>query len=120
MILVIDDHADTCRLVARFIEILGIESECLSEPQRGTAVIEQLGPTLVILDDNMPEVTGLELLGLIRAHSNQTVARTPVIMYSAGGDSTRMNSANELGIVAWISKGGGVADLLPLVRKFAS
>ena len=64
-------------------------------------------PLLVVLDNMMPEMNGIEVLREIRA--DPKIANTAVIFYSAGFDVAKREEAMTLGAVAWLLKGGGGA-----------
>ena len=117
MILIIDDHADTCRMVARFIKTMDCEAVALNDPRRGLAEIEARRPGLVILDENMPWVSGLELLERIRGHEDAAIAQLHVVMYSASADAQVRGRAMELGVDGFVTKSNGVLGLMPFVRQ---
>ena len=81
-ILIVDDDAELCALVARF---LGGEGFAVDRAESGSEGIERaLSGTyaLIMLDVMMPDLNGFEVLRRIRACS-----RTPFLMLTARGDT---------------------------------
>jgi CheY-like chemotaxis protein/signal transduction histidine kinase len=67
-VLVVDDNADTLRLVERLL--VGSPYRCISaaHPREALALAEQVEPCAVLLDVMLPDMDGWELLGRLRAH----------------------------------------------------
>src|SRR5690349_6315581 len=108
MILIVEDHDDCRELLRRVLQLSGYASSAASD---GDSAIEQLTaaaaagrlPALVLLEFNMPRVSGLQVLKCIR--DTPSLAGLPVIMYTAvGGDSVR-TAAEWLGVQGYILKG---------------
>ena len=94
-IVVVDDVADD-RLVAKIIlEKEGYIVVEAKDWKEALAIIKKGGLSLVLLDLKMPEMDGLELLGLIRqANSSESL---PVIIYTSvpnTGDDYRRYGSN--------------------------
>ena len=103
MILIVDDHADNCELLARFLKADGFDATCVHS---GEAAIESLAeslPTVVVLDDFMPGMTGIDVIQYLRNDSRY--ASLPILFYSAGQDMSRRDSAMKLGAADWMVKG---------------
>jgi CheY-like chemotaxis protein len=104
-VLVVDDHADTCRSLARLIRSFGHDAECI---ESGAAALARLtaGPAadLVILDVMMPGLNGIDVLRNIRL-AERTRA-TPVVMFSAAADPALKREAWEAGANDWWTKAG--------------
>jgi CheY-like chemotaxis protein len=69
--------------------------------------------SLVVLDVEMPEIDGYELLEIIRRE--KTDAELPVIMLSS--KEMDVGRCKKLGVVCFISKEHAIDDLVPFVRK---
>jgi CheY-like chemotaxis protein len=79
--LIIEDNRDVATVVAEALEANGFETEVIYS---GDAALKRLAattPALVILDLNLPRVTGAEILHHIRA--DKRLAKTRVIVTSA-------------------------------------
>ena len=102
MILIVDDHIDTCRALLELLKRQGIPSECVEDPRAALRVAEALRPDLIVLDQMMPGMTGTDLLKAIRGVA--ALASIPAIFYSAA--DTGREEALRLGALDWLSKGG--------------
>src|SRR5215469_5257501 len=110
-ILVIDDDAELCKLVTRFLMHEGFAVRWVSG---GTAGIEQaLGEdyALILLDVMMPDADGFEVLRRIRQSS-----RTPVLMLTARGDTHDRIRGLEMGADDYLPKPFDPAELAARIR----
>ena len=86
-------------------EILG-ETYNYLEAENGNQAIqmigENLGIDLMLLDINMPQMNGFEVLKIMKR--SQCIAETPVIMISSEDDVDTMRKAYELGITDYITR----------------
>ena len=75
------------------------------EASSGLEAIERLalGPIeLMVLDLNMPDMHGLEVLGFVRSHSKYR--QVPVIILTTRGDDASRAAALEAGATAYMTK----------------
>lgn len=115
-VLVIDDNPDTCELLARLLRRAGHDADC--KTSAGDA-IDSLGSSrvdLLILDVNMPQMTGLELLKVVRA--NPRTAAVPVVLYTALSDKKTRSEAARLGASGYVVKGRGWLELQAEIEKY--
>ena len=118
MILIVDDHPDTCEMLKRVLARRGMESTAC---QSGTAALSLLyqnsqKPKVVVLDEMMPDKTGLEVFRQLKA--DPSLKDINVIFYSAGFDYSKHQEALRLGAKAWFVK--GVNRLDDLVRTIST
>lgn len=102
MILVVDDHADSADLLARLLRGVGLQGEAVSSGTAALAILEMLLPEAVILDHQMPVMTGLEVLRKMR--ESRRCEAIPVIIYSANCDPRDFEEAQRLGAAEWLIK----------------
>ena len=103
MILIVDDHEDTRRVLARLLHHCGHATEVAGGGAEALRVRRATRPDLVILDYNMPDMNGLEVLGEIRGSAS--LRDVPVIMFTAiDGEGVR-ESAQHLGVQGYVRKG---------------
>jgi two-component system response regulator CpxR len=81
-ILIIDDDAELCALVARFLRGDGFEVDRAADGSQGIVRALSGSYALIMLDVMMPGLSGFDVLHRIRARS-----RTPVLMLTARGDT---------------------------------
>jgi CheY-like chemotaxis protein len=115
-VLVVDDHADTREFVS---ELLRTEGYLVSEAENGRVALELLiadaehVPCLIILDLEMPVMTGWEFLGLIRNYHR--LSRIPVLVTSGSGVH---QDALPTGIAGFLRKPYSLEELLASVVAF--
>ena len=103
-ILIVDDSATIRRMVRASLATLPGPCE-FTEAASGLEAIEQLavGPVaLIVLDLNMPDMHGLEVLGFVRAH--QKYRRLPIIVLTTRGDEASRAAALSAGATAYMTK----------------
>ncbi len=103
MILIVDDHLDTGRLLARLLTSRGHEAVAVGSGREGLSLLAKLGPSLVILDKCMPGMDGMAVLKLIRADAESH--STPVIFYSADPNPEDAEQARRHGAQGYLIKG---------------
>ena len=84
--------------------------------RRGVFASEPL-PDIVILDLNIPILTGHELLNAIKAHSE--TSRIPVVVWSGSENPKDIRKAYELGACSYMLKQVDVLDMEAAIRAFA-
>jgi len=101
VILAIDDSPDILRTLHLLLKD-GYKVHTLSEPGKLKDLLNDLTPDLFILDYSMPELTGFELMPIIRSfpeHKN-----TPVIYLTSIRSADFYNLATRLGACDYIIK----------------
>src|SRR3954470_23653740 len=94
-VLVVDDEEANRDLLSRRLERSGFHVECADSGRNALDLIEGANYDVVLLDSMMPEMSGIEVLKLLRAvHSPEQL---PVIMVTAVTDSDRVAEALEMG-----------------------
>ena len=99
-VLVVDDDDEMRALLRRTLEFDGYE---VAERDRGTHVLEALRGApfdLIILDKEMPGLTGLDLLPILRREFPQV----PVVLVTAFGGRQIAASALRLGAASYLEK----------------
>jgi two-component system chemotaxis response regulator CheY len=114
-ILVVDDSATMRRMVVAALR--GLCPVRFDEAQSGLEAIERLsvGPVdLVLLDLNMPDVHGLEVLRFVRSH--HAFQEIPVVVLTTRGDEESREAALREGATLYLTKPFAPGDLAPRVR----
>jgi len=110
-IVIVDDVADM-RLMVRLALSVDERWEVVGEAENGMQAIEvaeRVQPDVVLLDLEMPWMSGAECLPHIRRAS----PGTSVVIWTVEPEGRRAASAKELGAVAVFDKGRTPATLLP-------
>ena len=103
-ILVVDDSPTIRRMVCASLVGAFPSSEFL-EAASGLEAIERLAvsaASLMVLDLNMPDMHGLEVLQFVRAH--QKYRQLPVIVLTTRGDEASRAAAAQAGATAYLTK----------------
>jgi DNA-binding response OmpR family regulator len=106
-VLLVEDHEDTRKMLELLFEEWGYRATMVSTATEGLKNILSNRFDLVILDNWLPDLDGIELCRLIRATDRQT----PIIFYSAAGMGSEDREALSSGANAFISKGSGLGSL---------
>jgi DNA-binding response OmpR family regulator len=110
-ILIIDDDAELCALVARFLGSEGFAVDRAVDGTQGIARALSGSYALIMLDVMMPDVSGFDVLRRIRAS-----CRTPVLMLTARGDTHDRVVGLELGADDYLPKPYDPSELVARIR----
>lgn len=101
-ILIVEDNALNIKLFCDLLAAHGHQPEAVTDSRNALDKARELGPDLVITDIQLPHVSGLDLIRLIR--KDDQLAEVPIMAvtaYSARGDEQRIRAA---GAQAYVSK----------------
>ena len=102
-ILVVDDVDINCRLISKMLEWEGYQVRSAGDGQTAIAEVESWQPEIVVMDVNMPRMTGLEAVRHMR--DKGILARTSVMLLTAGNfDGEFKSDAIEAGACAFLEK----------------
>ena len=114
-ILVVEDNALNIKLFCDLLAAHGHEPEGVTDSRDAIATARAFMPDLVITDIQLPHVSGLELMGLIRG--DEQLRKVPIMAvtaYSGFGDDDRILAA---GAQAYVSKPISVLRFAEAVEK---
>ncbi|HEB64206.1 MAG TPA: response regulator [Chloroflexi bacterium] len=98
-----DDDQDMIKALSLMLRLLDYETRSFPNARKAArALLAGQRPDLLILDINMPEVSGLDLLEFIR--SRRQWDDLPVIMFSSEAADVQVDHALALGADAYIFK----------------
>ncbi|MGK3961707.1 response regulator transcription factor [Sorangium sp. So ce118] len=110
-ILVIDDDAELCELLAELLGQEGYAVESAREAISGLARAQEKQFTLVVLDVMLPGLNGFEVLTRLRQSS-----RVPVLMLTARGEDVDRIVGLEMGADDYLPKPFNPRELVARVR----
>ena len=113
-LLIVDDSPTIRRMVRASLTPLGID---FIEAASGLEAIEQLGlgeVQCMVLDLNMPDMHGVEVLGFVR--SNQKFQKLPVVVLTTRDDEASRTAAMRAGATRYLTKPFTPQSLLAEVR----
>ena len=112
-IVMIEDDEGHARLIEKNIRRAGVNNDVVAFTNGSSALAYLLGPDgsgdasvgrhlLVLLDLNLPDMTGLDILQQIKA--NQHLKRIPVVVLTTTDDSREIQRCYDLGANVYITK----------------
>jgi two-component system chemotaxis response regulator CheY len=102
-VLVVDDSATMRRMV--MASLRRIDQVAFQEAANGLEAIEKLAIgsiDLIVLDLNMPDMHGMEVVAFVRKHA--TFARVPIIVLTTRGDDESRTAALAAGATLYLNK----------------
>ncbi|WP_221390663.1 sigma-54 dependent transcriptional regulator [Dyadobacter sp. NIV53] len=112
-IVVVDDEADICFLLKRFLSKNDFIVETAQNGKDGLALIEAISPDLVMTDFRLGDITGTELLTAIKAKR----PNVPVLIITGYSDIKVAVSVMKLGAYDYITKPLFPDEILVTVKK---
>ena len=115
-ILIVEDNLDLARAVTALLRRSGFNSSYALDAESAHEAMADAVPAMVILDINIPNCSGLDLLEEMRF--TDRLAHVPVVVYTAIDDPALRDRARELGAVEYVVKGAlDSASISRLVYK---
>jgi DNA-binding response OmpR family regulator len=106
-ILCVEDNLDSCEMLGKFLEILGYEVVSFNNGADALRIARSEQFDAYVLDDWLPDMSGVELCKQIRAFDLDT----PIIFYSAAASQADQHEGMEAGAQAYIDKPGKLDEL---------
>lgn len=108
-IIMIEDDEGHARLIEKNVRRAGVNNEILHFLD-GNSALQHLetpelrgqGPLLVLLDLNLPDMSGTDILARIK--QNESTKRAPVIVLTTTDDQTEIQRCYDLGCNVYITK----------------
>jgi CheY-like chemotaxis protein len=113
-ILVVDDDPNLRLLVTATLTRDGHAVMEAGDGVQGLRVIEEAHPDLIILDYNMPNLDGVQVLQRLRSQTR--TARVPVLMLTAQGDESSTRAGFDAGANDYLTKPFTMPQLSARVR----
>ncbi|MBA4370197.1 MAG: two-component system response regulator [Coriobacteriaceae bacterium] len=114
-VLVVDDEPHIVRLVSFTLTGRGHEVITATDGSSGVDAAREKQPDLILMDVMMPEVTGLEALGRLKAHED--TAGIPVVMLSAKSQGYEQEAGLAAGAVRYVCKPFTPSELAQVVSE---
>lgn len=119
-ILLVDDNKVNQFLAKTLLNKNGYVADVASSGDEALKKIEANFYSVVITDIHMPGKNGYELSASIRAFNDKKKALMPIFALTAYESATEKHKAKEVGITEFLSKPFNPAELLNLLKKYAS
>lgn len=116
VVLVVDGDAAAGERTARILREAGYHAAAESSPRAAARHMSRLGaPALLLLEDELPEMSGCEFLEGLRA--SRSLKDTPVVMFATHATRRDQARAFRAGADGFISKSVDAATLVAALRK---
>lgn len=112
VILVVDDDAPILMLMRNLLREFGFEPLAANSGENALAQVRERTPDLVLLDRNMPGMTGEETLRAMRAE--EKLADIPILILS--GEHMEPDEIQAIGATGHVMKPFDVAELVARIR----
>ena len=110
-ILIVEDDEDTAEVVCTLLQDAGYNAIAVDRGELALNEISDLSPDLVLLDINLPDISGIEILKTVRTHSF-----LPMIILSGYGKDRDRIIALEAGADDYMAKPFSPEELIARVR----
>ncbi|MEY8877887.1 MAG: sigma-54-dependent transcriptional regulator [Leptothrix sp. (in: b-proteobacteria)] len=115
-ILIIEDEATLARNLAIYLERLGDEVRIAGRAEEGIAMLETFKPDVILLDHNLPGMSGLEALSKIRAIDSD--AR--IVMATGYGSTELAVEAMKAGASDFLTKPLVLSELKLVLERLSA
>lgn len=102
VILVVEDHKETCAVLKAALEEEGLEVQCAGTVKAGKAFLGRQKPRLIVLDLLLPDGNGLELCGWARR--NKELCNIPVIALTGQDELNDKKRGFDAGVDQYLTK----------------
>jgi CheY-like chemotaxis protein len=124
-IVMVEDDEGHARLIEKNIRRAGI-SNGITHFLDGTSALEYLfkapngpalnGPALILLDLNLPDMSGTDILAKIKAEDS-AIKRTPVVVLTTTDDTREIQRCYDLGCNVYITKPVNYESFADAIRQ---
>lgn len=118
-VLLVEDDPRIASFVVRALSASGFDVDWLGTATEGLERLAAARPAAAVLDLNLPDMDGLDLLRAIR-QGDPATRDLPVIIVTARTDPADRATAAELGVRAYLRKPFPLGELLAAVREAAA
>jgi two-component system, cell cycle response regulator DivK len=115
IILYVEDNAMNRQIVRDLLKRTSYQLIEAHDGEAGVALALEKRPDLILMDIQLPKISGLEATRRLRAEA--ATAKTPIIAITSFALSGDEQKASEAGATAYLAKPYSPRDLLGLIRK---
>ena len=114
-ILIVEDNEKNLKLVRDVLQVKGYETIEATTGEDGVALAASRGPDLVLMDIQLPGISGIEAIAALRA--NAATAHIPVIAVTASVMQQDRKLIMEAGFDAYLGKPLDLKEFLATVKR---
>jgi FixJ family two-component response regulator len=112
-VLIVDDDGGVRRAIQELVESVGLHAESFANGQEFLRRNQNSGPSCLVLDVRLPEMSGLDLQSML----NDSEVEIPIIFITAHGDVPMSVRALKSGAVEFLTKPFRDQDLLDAIQE---
>lgn len=113
--MIVEDEKDLCYLLSLHLKRENVQTSCAHTLEEAKANIPTINPSFVLLDNNLPDGVGTDIIQDIKTHNPET----KVIMITAHDHPTVVQTAFKNGADYFISKpldSFAIQDMLATIK----
>ena len=114
-VVIVEDEFETAEMLAEMMRLIGFQVFKSTGGKRAIDLIAEKKPNAVLLDQMMPELSGLEVLSVIR--NDPYLCHIPVIIVSAKCLPSDLRRGLEAGAACYLTKPVAFIDLKQAVEQ---
>src|SRR5271166_3555378 len=116
VVLIVDDDDDLASMTSRSLGSHGMQVTTISTSLGASKLARRVRPDVVLLDVELPALTGDALVGLLR---QSAPPGTRIVLYSSHDDGALRAIARRTGADGWISKSADAETLARYLTRVA-
>src|SRR5262249_9385528 len=114
LVLIVEDNPKNLKLVRDVLQVTGYRTIEAETAEEGVKLARERQPALILMDIQLPAMSGIEALGLLRPEA--TTRTIPVIAGTASGLAEDRQTSMAAGFDGFQGKPISVRELLATVR----
>lgn len=119
-VMVVDDSVTVRKMTSRMLEREGLGCQLAKDGMEAWEMLHgDTLPDVILLDIEMPRMTGFELTELIRGNTDPAIASLPIIMISSRAGDKHVQHAKSLGVNDYQVKPFNAELLIDSIRRLA-
>lgn len=119
-VMVVDDSVTVRKMTSRMLEREGLGCQLAKDGMEAWEMLHGDSlPDVILLDIEMPRMTGFELTELIRGNTDPAIASLPIIMISSRAGDKHVQHAKSLGVNDYQVKPFNAESLIASIRRLS-
>lgn len=116
-VLMVEDDSTNSLVTSKYLQHLGHRVTAAQTGEQALKLLDEIKPSLVLLDISLPGIDGLTILKHIRAHTNRSISTLPVIAMSAHVFTEEVDRYLSAGMDGFLGKPFSIEDLEHTIAK---
>lgn len=116
-VFIVEDEEELSRSIVDYLEAFGIAARAVTDAEAALARLAQNTPEILLLDVNLPGISGFELCRSIRSSGETRIAHLPIIFLTARASEDDEVLALSIGGDDYLRKPFPLSVLLAKIRR---